>query len=365
MNINKLHEMTNWLNKEHLDGVILTDYHDIAYLTGFNSDPIERVLALVLFANYEPFLFGPALEVNSMVVSGWQFDTVGYEDNQNPWKMIASKLKSLTSGTQFAIQFDQITLSRYNALKKALPNVSFLKDATGQINQMRLIKSKDELQKMKVAGQEADKAFEIGFNLMENGISEISLASDIEYQLKKLGISNMSFETLVQFGAHAANPHGTSSLIPLKSHEMVLFDLGTIHDGYASDATRTIAYGKVDDLSEKIHAVVLEAQLTAQSKAKIGMTANELDNIARKVITKAGFGPNFVHRLGHGLGTSVHEFPSIVAGNDLILKEGMAFSIEPGIYIPNMAGVRIEDSGYMSKNGFIPFTETSKSLYQH
>ena len=106
------------------------------------------------------------------------------------------------------------------------------------------------------------------------------------------------------------------------------------------------------------------AQQAAQSQAKVGMTAAELDGIARQIITDAGYGDYFVHRLGHGLGTSVHEYPSIMAGNNITLQEGMAFSIEPGIYIPGLGGVRIEDSGYMSHTGFIPFTTTSKSLYQ-
>ncbi|MFH0348905.1 M24 family metallopeptidase [Leuconostoc citreum] len=134
-------------------------------------------------------------------------------------------------------------------------------------------------------------------------------------------------------------------------------------EGYASDVSRTIAFGQVDPKLQEIHAVTLAAQQAAQSQAKVGMTAAELDGIARQIITDAGYGDYFVHRLGHGLGTSVHEYPSIMAGNNITLQEGMAFSIEPGIYIPGLGGVRIEDSGYMSHTGFIPFTTTSKSLY--
>ena len=145
---------------------------------------------------------------------------------------------------------------------------------------------------------------------------------------------------------------------------MALFDLGTMTEGYASDATRTVAFGEVSKQAKEIHAVTLEAQLAAQSQAKIGMTASELDAIARQIIIKAGYGDYFVHRLGHGLGSSVHEFPSIMAGNDLILQEGMVFSIEPGIYIPGVAGVRIEDSGYRSTDGFVSYTHASKELLQ-
>ncbi|CAM3183127.1 M24 family metallopeptidase [Leuconostoc rapi] len=364
MNTEKITTLTAWIEAQKLSGAILTDFHSIAYLTGFESDPIERVLALVILSDHEPFLFGPALEVHSMTASGWPFPAFGYEDQENPWQQLVHHIKNATRGQSFAIEADNLTLARFQLLQDAFSTATFKVDVTNQVNQLRLIKTPAEIQHMAAAGRDADRAFNIGFNALKNGVSELDVVATIEYKLKKTGVPAMSFETLLQFGKHAADPHGATSTRTLKSGEMALFDLGTMSEGYASDATRTVAFGNVDAKAREIHAITLEAQLTAQSQAKIGMTASELDAIARHVISKSGYGQYFVHRLGHGLGSSVHEFPSIMAGNDLTLQEGMAFSIEPGIYIPGIAGVRIEDSGYMSQSGFVPFTHTPKDLLQ-
>ena len=143
---------------------------------------------------------------------------------------------------------------------------------------------------------------------------------------------------------------------------MVLFDLGTVYQGYISDASRTVAVGKLNAKQQEIYDVCLEAQLKAQAAAKPGITAAELDKVARDVIDQAGYGEYFIHRLGHGMGMSEHEFPSIMEGNDLVLEPGMCFSIEPGIYIPGVAGVRIEDCVHITEDGCQPFTHTSKEL---
>lgn len=364
MNSEKINQLTNWLNDQNISGAIITNYHSVAYLSGFESDPIERVLALVLLADHEPFLFGPALEVNSMKESGWQYEAFGYEDQENPWSKLAAHIQAATHGTFFAVEADNMTIARLNLLQAAFPAAQFITDITDQINKLRLIKTPAEIEHMKAAGRDADRAFEIGFQALKEGVSELAVAAELEYQLKKSGVVGMSFETLVQFGDHAADPHGSTSSRTLSAGEMALFDLGTMTEGYASDATRTVAFGPVSDEAKRIHAVTLEAQLAAQSQAKVGMTASELDAVARDIITKAGYGEYFNHRLGHGLGSSVHEFPSIMAGNDMTLEEGMVFSIEPGIYVPGVAGVRIEDSGYMSRDGFVPYTHTSKELLQ-
>lgn len=364
MNTEKILSLTHWLEKNSLTGAIITDYHSIAYLSGFESDPIERVLALVLISGQPPFLFGPALEVNSMKESGWHFQAFGYEDQENPWQKLVSHIKDATKGQSFAIEADNLTVSRYHVLQSAYPSATFITDITNQINRLRLIKTKTEIKHMIAAGHDADRAFDIGFHALSEGISELAVVAKIEYDLKKSGVPAMSFDTILQFGAHAADPHGATSIRKLQLGDMALFDLGTMTEGYASDATRTVAFGPVSQQAQEIHAVTLEAQLTAQSQAKIGMTASELDAIARNIIIKAGYGDYFVHRLGHGLGSSVHEFPSIMAGNELVLQEGMVFSIEPGIYMPGVAGVRIEDSGYMSQDGFVSYTQTPKKLLQ-
>ena len=148
----------------------------------------------------------------------------------------------------------------------------------------------------------------------------------------------------------------------LLPNQLVLFDLGTMHNGYASDSSRTVAYGEPSAKEKEIYEIDREAQQAAIDAARPGMTAGELDAVARDIITKAGYGEYFIHRLGHGIGMSVHELPQIMSGNDFILQEGMCFSIEPGIYIPNVGGVRIEDCGVLTNEGFKTFTKTDKQL---
>ena len=172
----------------------------------------------------------------------------------------------------------------------------------------------------------------------------------------------MSFGTLVQTAEHAADPHGETSNLKIKNNALVLFDLGTMYKGYASDASRTVSLGKPTDHMKKIHAIVLKAQLAAQEAVKPGIRASKIDQTARDIIKKAGFGKYFIHRLGHGIGMSDHEFPSIMQGNEMLLKPGMCFSIEPGIYIPGDLGVRIEDCVQVTDNGCIPLTHTNKKL---
>ncbi len=227
---------------------------------------------------------------------------------------------------------------------------------------MQLRKTPEEIDKLVEAGSWADVAFEIGFSAIKEGATEAEIIAEIEYQLKRKGVAKMSFDTEVLAGAKAANPHGTPGDDPVQKNHFVLFDLGVLWKDYCSDATRTVAFKEPTAFQRKIYDIVLEAQLAAQKAVKPGIKASELDRIAREVIENYGYGEAFNHRFYHGIGTTIHEYPSLVAGNDLVLEEGMCFSIEPGIYLPNEVGVRIEDCVYVTKDGCQPFTKTNKEL---
>lgn len=172
----------------------------------------------------------------------------------------------------------------------------------------------------------------------------------------------MSFDTMVLTGKNGALPHGTPGETKIKKGDLVLFDLGVVHKGYCSDITRTVAFGDISDEQKKIYDTVLEAQIAAVEKVKAGVKASEIDLTARNIIRDAGFGDYFPHRLGHGLGASVHEFPSITETNSMELQENMVFTIEPGIYVPGVAGVRIEDDLVVTKDGVQVLTEFPKTL---
>lgn len=361
--MNKIEKVQRWLADNGQDIALVTDPKTIQYLTTFYSDPVERVLMLVVFKDQEPFIFGPALETEAIKDTGWSSPVYGYLDHEDPWVMIADQVHARNTGdTRIAIEKSQLAVDRLEALQQVFSNADFSANLTPFIEQMRLIKSDDEIEKLKIAGKWDDFALQTGFEAVQIGKTEDQIAADLQYALMQHGIMELSFPSLVQAGAHAAEPHGATSENTVQNNQLVLFDLGTVWDGYISDASRTIAVGKPDEKSMDIYKVCLEAQLTAQAAAKPGVTAEELDKIARDVISKAGYGEYFIHRLGHGMGMSEHEFPSIMEGNKMELRPGMCFSIEPGIYIPNVAGVRIEDCVYITEDGCEPFTHTTKKL---
>lgn len=172
----------------------------------------------------------------------------------------------------------------------------------------------------------------------------------------------MSFDTTVLTGDKAASPHGKTGDRKLQEGDLVLFDLGVVHKGYCSDITRTLALGEPGEEQKKVYDIVLKSETAALEAVKPGVTAAELDQISRKVITDAGYGDYFTHRLGHGLGISVHEFPSIHGANPMTMEKGMVFTLEPGIYVPGKVGVRIEDDVAVTENGYEVLTKYPKEL---
>lgn len=354
----KLNHVTSYLESQQMDLAIFSDPVSIYYLTGYYSDPHERHMMLFVMPDHEPLLFLPALDMERAVETV-DFPVAGYVDSENPWQIIKSKLPQ-KAFTAIGAEFDNLNLTRYHGLQSIFDQP--FTDLTPLINRMKLIKSRDEIEKMLVAGQYADKAMQVGFEAISLETTEADIIAKIEFEMKKQGISKMSFDTMVLTGDNAANPHGIPATNKIENNALLLFDLGVEALGYTSDMTRTVAVGQPDQFKKDIYNLTLEAHMAAIDMIKPGVTAGEIDRAARSVIEKAGYGVYFNHRLGHGIGMSVHEFPSIMEGNDLVIEEGMCFSVEPGIYIPGQVGVRIEDCGYVTKNGFEVFTKTPKEL---
>lgn len=359
----QLQDLQEYLAQNNLDIAYISKPSDIHYFTGFYSDPVERILALLVFPDKDPFLFAPQLEVEASKDAGWDKDVFGYLDHEDPFALMAGHIKDVAgTPSKWGIEKDDLPVQKLEAIKQQFPDAQFPTNLSRYMENAKLIKTPSEIENLKAAGAEADYAFTVAFNAIKEGRTEQEVVAEIEYAMMKKGVMHMSFDTIVQAGANAANPHGGPEKTPIEKNELVLFDLGTVHNGYISDASRTAAFGQPDEKSLDIYKVDLEAQYAAMDAAKPGITAAELDKVARDIITKAGYGEYFIHRLGHGMGTSEHEFPSIMEGNDMVLKPGMCFSIEPGIYIPNFAGVRIEDCVYITEDGCEPFTHTSKEL---
>lgn len=356
--MSKLSQICAYLNQEGANIAVFSDPVTVNYLTGFYCDPHERQMFLFVYNDSAPLLFVPALEI-ARASDALDFPVFGYQDSENPWEKIKAVLPSTDSKKVFA-EFDHLNVTKFQGLQTVFQGR--FENLTPFIQRMRLIKSQDEIDKMLIAGDFADKAMQIGFDNISLDVTETDIIAQIEFGMKKQGINKMSFDTMVLTGNNAANPHGIPGTNKIENDALLLFDLGVETLGYTSDMTRTVAVGQPDQFKKDIYELCLEAQLTAQDFIEPGVTAAEVDAAARNVIEKAGYGEYFNHRLGHGLGMDVHEFPSIMAGNDMVIEEGMCFSVEPGIYIPGKVGVRIEDCGYVTKDGFKVFTHTPKEL---
>ncbi len=358
----RLTNMSEWMYQNQVDISIITSTENVFYLSGFYSDPHERLLALAVFQQEEPILICPAMEKEDAKASGWSYEIIGYSDVENPWEMVRKAIdKRVNNVSKLAVEKEHMNVERYEALSELFPKAAFI-SAEENLRKLRMIKDEKEISKIREACALADYAVEVGCSEIKEGKTELEILAVIEYELKKKGITKMSFDTMVLTGANGASPHGTPGLTKVKKGDFVLFDLGVVVDGYCSDITRTVAYGEINEKQKEIYDTVLKAQLAAIDASKPGASCSEVDLTARNIIREAGYGEYFPHRLGHGLGIGVHEYPSLTETNPLMLESGMVYTIEPGIYVPNTAGVRIEDDVFVTANGVEILTQFPKEL---
>ncbi|MFD1851884.1 M24 family metallopeptidase [Oceanobacillus bengalensis] len=350
------------LNKEGIDSALVTSTANFYYLSNYYTDPHERVIAVYVAANIDPVLLLPAMEANDAKACGWEFEIIGYYDHEDPWQLLLQYLEKNGKVPQsVAMEQDHITLERYKAIKGIFPDVEIF-DAKEMLANLRVIKTKKEYTLLKEAAALADFGVKTGVEAIKEGVSELALVAQIEYELKKQGVQQMSFSTMALSGAKTASPHGTPSSKEITSGDLVLFDLGVVYEGYCSDITRTVAFQSITEEQRKIYDTVLAAEQHAINASTLGTPVGKIDKAARDTIANAGFGEYFTHRIGHGLGIETHEYPSMHANNETALQPGMCYTIEPGIYIPNVGGVRIEDMIFTTDKGAEVLTKFPKEL---
>ncbi|MBT2216583.1 Xaa-Pro peptidase family protein [Virgibacillus dakarensis] len=359
---NRIETLLAKMKEQDLDGMFVTSAANFYYLSNYYTDPHERVIGVYVSSFHDPLLIVPAMEKPDAKRAGWGFEILGYNDDENPWQLLRNFIDDAGNTPQsIGIEYDQITLERFQALQRILPQTSLV-DAKEILADSRVIKSKKEYTLLKQAAQLADFGIETGINAIQEGVSELAIIAKIEYELKKQGIQGMSFSTMALSGAQTASPHGNPGMKTIEKGDLVLFDLGVIFEGYCSDITRTVAYKSITDEQKTIYNTVLQAEQKAIEASRIGTPVGKIDLTAREHIEQAGYGAYFTHRIGHGLGIETHEYPSMHSKNELALKEGMCFTIEPGIYVPNTGGVRIEDMIFMTAKGPEQLTKSPKKL---
>ncbi len=251
------------------------------------------------------------------------------------------------------IEGERLSVARWQALKKALPDAVFDSEALdGIINGIRARKRGDEVEKIVKAQRIAEEALRLLLPQVKVGAVERELALELDTTMRRLGAQDVSFETILISGKETSKPHGVPSDKKIERGDFVTIDFGALYQGYHSDMTRTFAVGEVSDEMERIYDTVLQAQLAGLDVLAPGKVCRDVDKVSRDLIAAAGFGDRFGHGLGHSVGVEIHEYPYLNPRCDAVLQPGNVVTVEPGIYIPGFCGVRIEDMALITEAGF-------------
>jgi Xaa-Pro aminopeptidase len=331
-----------------LAGLVITPGYDLRYLLGSRAQTFERLTALVLPVGGEATVIVPRLELASLkesAVPELGLSVRDWVDGENPYQLVGDVL----GGPSATAVTDSMPALHLLPLADVLGILPVL--ATDVLRRLRMIKDAAEIDALREAGAAIDRVHARVPGFLVPGRTEADVAADIAEAIVAEGHSEVAF-IIVGSGPHGADPHHECSDRELRVGDMVVVDIGGPYEpGYNSDSTRTYSIGEPDPEVARRYSVLERAQRAAVDAVRPGMTAEAVDAVARDVLAAEGLADAFVHRTGHGIGLSVHEEPYIVAGNDLPLEPGMAFSVEPGIYFPGEWGARIEDIVIVTDDG--------------
>ena len=337
---------------EGVDAFLTTDGVTRFYLTGFKSSNGFLFVTRKTADFFTDFRYIEAAEK----------ECVGCSVSVGSYKEEVSKIIEREAVRTIAFEDDLVTVAALSGLKKSFPACEFVSIGT-VISDMMALKTPEEMAKVRKAQEITDKAFAAVLPLLRPDMMETDVAAELEYQMKKFGASDKSFDTIAVSGTNSARPHGVPRPLKLEKGFLTM-DFGCIYEGYCSDMTRTVVIGKADADMKKVYDTVLKAQLAAIAAVREGITGGELDRIARDIIYSAGYEGCFGHGLGHGVGLLIHEPLKISSLGTTPLTQGHVFTVEPGIYLKGKYGVRIEDMIQMTENGPVDITGSPKDLIE-
>jgi Xaa-Pro aminopeptidase len=343
----RLRRVAEAARAEGLDGLLLTPGPDLLYLTGYAPVAItERLTLLVVPADGDPSLLVPKLERPDAehAVGARALRLLDWADGEDPYEAAAG----LLAPGRYAVS-DSAWAMHLLGLQARLSDTSFTA-MTATLPMLRAVKDADELSRLAAAAEAADAAYGEILGVRFAGRSETEVGADLAALLTRFGHSQVDF-TVVGSGPNGADPHHEIGERVIEEGDMVVLDFGGLKHGYGSDTTRTVHVGEPTDEEREVHDIVRRAQQAAFEAVRPGIACQEVDRVARAVITEAGYGEYFIHRVGHGIGLTTHEPPYMVEGEQHLLVPGMCFSIEPGIYLPGRFGVRIEDIVVVTPDG--------------
>ena len=364
----RLKRLRTYLAEHELDAILVRDDSDLFWLTGLAGPFDGEAAHLACITSQSATLhtdsrYINAFEARAAECPGWVFTTEptrGSVFAAASCKTINPRAETLRVGVD-----DRIPLAYFRALEKAFLEADLvveLVETSGVIVGLRAMKDDDEITALKRAQAVTDAAFTHICEFMERGMTEAEVALELEFYMRKLGAEALAFPSIVAAGENGASPHAQPGDRVLKDGDMVVMDFGARVGGYCSDMTRMVCFGRPSAEQQRVHETVLKAQRAAESAIRAGVLSDAIHNLAAKVIEDAGYGGFFGHALGHGVGIDVHENPVLSPFSATILSPGSVVTVEPGIYLPGRFGVRIEDFGVVTEDGYSVFTESDHSL---
>lgn len=353
------------LMAEHgIDAVFIGAGSSLTYFTGMRWWDSERLTGVILPRKGEPVYVTPEFErVRTLEQIKLGNDVRGWQEDEDPYALVAKVLRDMGHATGTLGMEEAVPYFRAKGIADALPQAKVV-PAWPVVSGCRRVKSVAELTLMKLANEATLAVYEAVWKALKPGMTEQDISGLLAMAYARTGLNG---DASVNIGKYTASPHGSDKPQHLVEGTPIIFDGGCRAGGYTSDITRTVVLGQPDDEIRKVFDIVLKAQTAALNAARPGVAMGDVDAAARKVISDSGYGPDyryFSHRLGHGIGLDMHEWDYLVRGNKHLLEPGMTFSDEPGIYIPDRFGVRLEDILYVTEDGAALMTPQSRSIDQ-
>jgi Xaa-Pro aminopeptidase len=343
------------MRKLGVEALLVTDFTNVTYLTGFTGEDSYLLLR----------------EEGETLLTDGRFTTQLSEEcpgldlliRKPGVSIIQAAVRAIKNSeiSRLGIEADSMTVGVEDKISDKLPNLAIM-PTSGLVEKLRLIKDREEIELIRVAIRQAEKAFAVIRASLQPEMTEKQICDALEHQFRLFGAKDAAFPSVVALGARAALPHAIPGKERLGEENILLIDWGVCEGLYRSDLTRTLVAGRIPPKFARVYKTVLDAQRKAIDAVRPGAVCQDVDDAARSVIVKAGYGRRFTHGLGHGIGLQVHEAPRVAAKNQTVLKPGMIVTIEPGIYIPGWGGVRIEDDVLVTRHGHEVLTHVPKEL---
>lgn len=348
----KLENLRKALAHNNIDGLLITNEYNRRYMTGFTGTAGVAIVTKEDAVFITDFRYTEQAKKQVKDFRIVQHEGIIVKEVANQAELMGIKSLGFEKDTMTYGLFET-----YKSLVKAE-----LVPLSGLIEKIRLIKTEQEINIIKVACEIADNAFTHILDFIKPGITELEVSNELEFFMRKQGATASSFDTIVASGVRSALPHGVATDKVIEKGDFVTLDFGAIYNGYVSDITRTIAVGKPSEKLVEMYEIVLASQLLAIEKVGPGMTGIEADAVARDYLKSKGYGEAFGHSTGHGIGLEVHEGPALSFRSETVLEPNMVVTIEPGIYLPGIGGVRIEDDILITETGNEKLTHSKKEL---